>query len=165
MFSIWKHVRFDHFSSVAYPELVSGGFPKVENLSGWWRTVSVKSVTPWFKKKSRPGGVPGNQKPPPGYATALQEQLCPTGYTVHGNVNNSHFKNSIKKSALHFFIKCYIFQKNTAYYIYNNRRVWTSLAIHNYYGAKEIRQILSLTLCLRITRVIAHTWQQDGFVY
>ena len=50
-----------------------GGFPKVENLSGCWRTVPVKSVTPWLKNITVGGGgggwVSGQPENPSGYAT------------------------------------------------------------------------------------------------
>ena len=45
---------------VAYPELVSRGFPKFANLSGWRR--SVPQAPNLKKNLGRGGGVPGNQK-------------------------------------------------------------------------------------------------------
>ena len=44
-------------------------------------------------------------------------------------------KNSLKQICHKFIHRILIFYTNSAYYIHNNRRVWTSLAIHNYYGA------------------------------
>ena len=41
-----------------------GGFPKVANWSGWWRSVRARVSSPWFKKIMARGGFPGNQKTP-----------------------------------------------------------------------------------------------------
>ena len=55
---------------MAYPELVSGGFPKLANLSGWWRLVSVLYQPPDLNKSlvEGGGGVSGQPKNLPGYA-------------------------------------------------------------------------------------------------
>ena len=49
---------------VAYTELVSGGFPKLGNLSGWCRSVPVLYEPSDVKLSWAGGGVSGQPKPP-----------------------------------------------------------------------------------------------------
>ena len=50
--------------SVAYPELVSRGVSKSRKFKWLVKVGACKDVNPLIKKKSWPGGFPGNQKAP-----------------------------------------------------------------------------------------------------
>ena len=49
---------------VAYPELVSRGVSKSRKFKWLVKVGACKDVNPLIKKKSWPGGFPGNQKTP-----------------------------------------------------------------------------------------------------
>ena len=63
--------------AVAYPELVSRGVSKSRKFNWLVKIGACKDVNPLIKKKSWPGGFPGNQKTP------LDTPLVRTDYRWH----------------------------------------------------------------------------------
>ena len=85
--NIFRKVARRSKRAVAYPELVSGGFPKVASLSGWWRSVPVRVTPPDLKKTTLIVCIIMTMR-----WLVFRRNIIYLIFHVHNNKTNTHLK-------------------------------------------------------------------------